>query len=392
MKIYLFSLNPGIWQVICDDVYFPEEDEEPDREQMQQMHRNAQAISVLLQSLNKDEFDRVDGLRKAKDIWDTLRVAHEGTKVVRKAKAEMFEGMLDRFVMLDDESPQEMYNRLKQLVNKARAHGSKRWNDRMVVKRLLRAYTPRDTTVCSLIRQDPTYKKMSSNDVLRRIINHEMLLEEANYVKNLSKSMTTKKQDIALKASKKSKNKQVVVESSSEEEEEDESSEHDAEEMAFFLRRFKKFMTHDKKFKGDKKNNTRTRTKRMCYNCGKHGHFIANCPYERRDEEEDKKKKKERNFKKDNKYHKKKSYGEAHIGQEWDSNDESSDSDNDGVATIAIKESSSSSSKSLFSNLNKEKGVNHKCLMAKEGKRKVKTKSTLSTKYVSSDDDSDSDD
>ena len=203
--------------------------------------------------MNKDEFDRVDGLRKAKDIWETLRVAHEGTKVVRKAKVEMLEGMLDRFVMLDDESPQEMYNRLKQLVNKVRAYGSKRWNDRMVVKRLLRAYTPRDTTVCSLIRQDPTYKKMTSDDVLGRIIKHEMLLEEANYVKNLSKGITTsKKQDIALKASKKSKSKQVVVDSSSEEEEE-ESSEGDAEEMALFLRRFKKFVTHDKLFKGDKK-------------------------------------------------------------------------------------------------------------------------------------------
>jgi hypothetical protein len=49
-----------------------------------------------------------------------------------------------------------------------------------------------------------------------------------------------------------------------------------------------------------------------------------------------KKKKKERSYKKD-KHYKKKTYGEAHIGKEWDSNDESSNSDSDGVATIAIK-------------------------------------------------------
>jgi hypothetical protein len=45
--------------------------------------------------------------------------------------------------------------------------------------------------------------------------------------------------------------------------------------------------------------------------------------------------------------YKKKSYGEAHIGQEWESNDESSNSDSDGVATVAIK-GTSLSSKSLF--------------------------------------------
>jgi hypothetical protein len=37
------------------------------------------------------------------------------------------------------------------------------------------------------------------------------------------------------------------------------------------------------------------------------------------------------------KHYKKKSYGKAHIGQEWELNDESSNSDNDGVATVPIK-------------------------------------------------------
>jgi hypothetical protein len=34
-------------------------------------------ITVLLSSLEKDEFDRVNGLEKSKDIWDTLQRARE---------------------------------------------------------------------------------------------------------------------------------------------------------------------------------------------------------------------------------------------------------------------------------------------------------------------------
>jgi hypothetical protein len=84
----------------------------------------------------------------------------------------------------------------------------------------------------------------------------------------------------------------VVVESSSEEEEEEEeekedSFECDAKEMALFMRKFKKYMN---KKKGDKKSNAKPTTKRICYNYDKHGHFIANCPFERRDDDEDKKK------------------------------------------------------------------------------------------------------
>jgi hypothetical protein len=75
--------------------------------------------------LEKDEFDRVNILENAKDIWDTLQRAHEGTKPMKKAKRQLIDGQLDRFAMLDDEDPQEMYNQLKKLVNKVRAYGLK---------------------------------------------------------------------------------------------------------------------------------------------------------------------------------------------------------------------------------------------------------------------------
>jgi hypothetical protein len=233
---------------------------------------------------------------------------------------------------------------------------------------------------------------MTSDDVLGKIINHEMLAEEAQHVKNLSKGIiSSKKQDIAFKATKKSKrkSKKVVEEISSEEElddSDDESTQYDPKEMTLFIRRFSKLMGKQKFFKGDKKEKFRSKTKRACYNCGKYGHYIANCPYEHREEDDDKKKKKkkEKSYKKYKRY-KKKTYGETHIDKEWDSNIESSDSDSDGVTTVAIK-GSSSSSKSLFPNLNKWK---HTCLMAKESKKKVKSKSSP-PKYVSSDDELDS--
>jgi hypothetical protein len=86
---------------------------------------------------------------------------------------------------------------------------------------------------------------MTFDDVLGRIINHEMYIKEANHIKSLYKGVTTtRKQEIALKANKKSKNKQVVVESSSEEEkeEEEDSSKGDSKEMALFMKKFKKYM------------------------------------------------------------------------------------------------------------------------------------------------------
>jgi hypothetical protein len=88
--------------------------------------------------------------------------------------------------------------------------------------------------------------------------------------------------------------------------------------VALFMKKFKKYIKKKKFIKGDKK--PKTTTKRTCYNYGKHDHFIANCPSERRDDDDDNKKykpyKKDKGYKRSDKPYKKKSYGEAHIGQE----------------------------------------------------------------------------
>jgi hypothetical protein len=85
---------------------------------------------------------------------------------------------------------------------------------------------------------------MTPNYVLGRIMDHQMFQEEGNYIKNLYKSVSSsKRQDIALKASTKSGSKKEIQESSSEEvDNENESSEYDVDDMALFIKRFKKFM------------------------------------------------------------------------------------------------------------------------------------------------------
>jgi hypothetical protein len=205
-------------------VEFSDEDEQPTTDQLQKIHCNSQAISILTSSIDKEEFNQVDGLDVAKHVWNTLRMAHEGLRPMRKAKVKMLEGQLNRFIMYDDETPHEMFNRLKKLVDKARALWSKKWTDRMLTKILMMVYTPMNYNVVAFIHQDPTYKKMSSDDVLGMIMNREMNIQEANNIKNIYKGIgvsTSKKEDIALKANNSNK-KKVLIEGPSEEGEEEE--------------------------------------------------------------------------------------------------------------------------------------------------------------------------
>jgi hypothetical protein len=54
--------------VYAEVLIFSEEGETPDYNQLQQIHYNAQASNVLLTSLEKDEYDHADGLKKVSEI------------------------------------------------------------------------------------------------------------------------------------------------------------------------------------------------------------------------------------------------------------------------------------------------------------------------------------
>jgi len=57
----------------------------------------------------------------AKQIWDTLHLAHEGVDKVRRAKIDLLMVKLNRFMIIDGEGPQEMFDRLMTLVAKLEA-------------------------------------------------------------------------------------------------------------------------------------------------------------------------------------------------------------------------------------------------------------------------------
>ena len=98
--------------------------------------------------------------------------------------------------MKDDETVRQMYDRLMLLVSDIRALGSNDWDDTKVTKKLLRAFTPRNPTLATMIRRDPSYNKMTPNQLLGEIL-HQELVEKV-----VEKSLSMKaNKSLALNAS-----------------------------------------------------------------------------------------------------------------------------------------------------------------------------------------------
>jgi hypothetical protein len=232
-------------------------------------------------------------------------------------------------------------------------------------KVILRSLIFRNPTQVQLIRGDPRYKHMSSEEVIGKFVSFEIMIKDSRHIVNLEQGATStpEVQPVAFKVTKDKKEESTPSRLPID------ASKLDNEEMALIIKSFRQIL------KQRRGKDYKPRSKRVCYRCGKSSHFIAKCLYSSEsDRDKDKKRKKEKK-----RYYKKKG-GEAHMGREWDSDESSTDSSYDeDAANIVVNKGL------LFPN------VGDKCLMARDGKKKkVHSRSTL--KYTtSSDEDSSSD-
>jgi hypothetical protein len=193
MRHHLTSLHASIWDIVEFGAQVPTVgDEDYDSDEVTQIrHFNSQATTLLLASLCREEYNKVQGLKSAKEIWDVLKTAHEGDEVTKITKREMIEAELVRFVLNQGEEPQAMYNRLKTLVNQVRNLGSTKWDDHEMVMVILRSLVFHNPTKVQLIRGDPRYKQMSPEEVIGKLVSFELMIKDSKHIVNLEQGATS---------------------------------------------------------------------------------------------------------------------------------------------------------------------------------------------------------
>jgi hypothetical protein len=184
MKYHLTSLHTSIWDIVEYGAQVPSVgDEDYDADEVAQIqHFNSQVTTILLTSLSREEYNKVQGLKSAKEIWDVLKTAHEGDEVTKITKMETIKGELGRFMLNQGEEPQAMYNRLKTLVNQVRNLGSTKWDDHEMVKVILRPLVFLKPTQVQLIRGDPRYKLMSPEEVIGKFVSFELMIKGSKQI------------------------------------------------------------------------------------------------------------------------------------------------------------------------------------------------------------------
>jgi hypothetical protein len=257
MRYHLTSLHKSIWDVVEFRVQVPSVgDEDYDEDEVAQIvHLNSQATTILLTSLSREEYNKVQGLKSAKEIWDVLKIAHEGDEVTKITKRETIEGELGRFRLRQGEEPQEMYNRLKTLVNQVRNLGSTKRDDHEMVKVILRSLVLLNPTQVQLIHGDPRYTLMSPEEVIGKFVSFELMIKGSKKIIEQDTS-TPEAQPIAFKATEEKKEESTSSRLPIN------ASKLDNEEMTLIIKSFRQIL------KQRRGKDYKSRSKKVCYKCG----------------------------------------------------------------------------------------------------------------------------
>ena len=180
---------------------------------------NSRALNALFSAVTNEEFKKISSTETAKEAWTILQTTYEGTKAVKDSKFQRLTTSFEEIKMEEDESFDEFYAKLKDIMNSAFNLGET-IPEPKIVKKVLRSLPERFHTNITAIKESKDIDKIPLIELVGNLQTYELGLTRIGKLGN-SKS-------IALK-----------VKSS----ETDESSDDEDSKMkSYITRQFKKFM------------------------------------------------------------------------------------------------------------------------------------------------------
>ncbi|XP_070032600.1 uncharacterized protein [Nicotiana tomentosiformis] len=135
MHDFIMAEDSELWDVICDGPFVPTKKvgdpavtvlktrkafNDVDRKVIE---KKFSAKKILVCGIGPDEYNMIFAYQSAKEIWEALQTAHEGTTQVKQSKIDMLTIEYELFRMKDDKSIQDMHTRFTSIINEMHSLG-----------------------------------------------------------------------------------------------------------------------------------------------------------------------------------------------------------------------------------------------------------------------------
>ena len=118
MKAFLKSIDERVWNSV---EYGWEKLTTPVSEwqtsQKEAITFNSKVMNAIFNAISMEEFKRISNVEVAHTAWNILQIVHEGTKAIKINKLQQLTTRFESIRMFDDESFDQFYAKLNDIVN-----------------------------------------------------------------------------------------------------------------------------------------------------------------------------------------------------------------------------------------------------------------------------------
>ena len=238
---------------------------------------NSRALKVLFSAVSNEKFKKISSTETTKEAWTILQTTYEGTKAVKDLKLQRLTTSFEEIKMKEDESFDEFYAKLKDIVNSAFNLGETIPKPK-IVRKVFRSLPERFHAKITAIEESKDIDNIPLTELVGNLQTYKLRL--------IRIGKSGKSKSMALKAKSSETNK------SSEDE--------DSKMKSYITRQFKKFMknANGKGFDKDRRQSSSFQFKGQdkgkkdakeggqytilvgpkCFGCQGFGHMKHECP------------------------------------------------------------------------------------------------------------------
>ena len=120
MRAFLQSLDEKVWQAV--EIGWVKPKETPadwDEAKIKAANFNSRALNALFSAVTNEEFKKISSYETAKEAWTILQTTYKGTKAVKDSMLQRLTTSFKEIKIEEDETFDEFYAKLKDIVNSA---------------------------------------------------------------------------------------------------------------------------------------------------------------------------------------------------------------------------------------------------------------------------------
>ena len=174
MRAFLQSLDKKVWQAV--EIGWTKPKEAPadwDEAKIKAANFNSRTLNALFNVVTNEEFKKISSTETAQEAWTILQTTYEGTKAVKDSKLQRLTTSFEEIKMEEDESFDEFYAKLKDIVNSAFNLGET-IPEPKIVKKVLKSLPERFHAKITAIEESKDIDKIPLTELVGNLQTYEL--------------------------------------------------------------------------------------------------------------------------------------------------------------------------------------------------------------------------